>query len=438
MRDYAVFIAVFGLLPYILRHPYIGVLTWSWLSYMNPHRLGWGAAYDFPFAQIVAITLFTSLFFSREPKRLPMTGLVVLWMVFVVWMLITTLAAVYPDEAWIQLVKVLKIQLIIFLAMMIMGSAERIRMMIWVIFFSVGFFGIKGGVFTITTGGGARVWGPAGSFIQDNNPLAIALLMILPLGYYLIRHQAKDQWIKVAVGICMVLITFAIIGSYSRGAFLAIICVAGFLWLKSRNKLVIGVGILPLLPLVFLFMPEGWHDRMATIGEYESDGSAMGRINAWYYAINVATARLTGAGFESWHSATFALWAPDPLDVHAAHSIYFAVLGDHGWPGLLMFVAIFVWAWRIAARMIRVTREHPDYRWVADLSAMLQVSMVAYAVGGAFLSLAYFDLPWHFVAIIILLERYLESEGVVIQHKPTFAEQQRAARGVVASGRPQS
>ncbi len=71
MRDILVTLLVFGSLPFILKRPYIGVLVWSWISYMNPHRLTWGFAYSLPFAQIVAVTLLFSFLISREKKSYP-------------------------------------------------------------------------------------------------------------------------------------------------------------------------------------------------------------------------------------------------------------------------------------------------------------------------------------------------------------------------------
>ena len=178
MRDIALFVIIFGTIPFILRHPYIGVLVWSWLSYMNPHRLTWNIAYSFPFAQLVAVVLFISLLLDKEPKRLPKNGLIVVWILFVLWGLIATLNAFPdPDFAMFQYIRLIKIQVIIFVTMLVMHSAERIRLMIWVIFFSIGFYGIKGGLFTVVTGAAGRVWGPAGSFIEDNNHLAVALLI---------------------------------------------------------------------------------------------------------------------------------------------------------------------------------------------------------------------------------------------------------------------
>lgn len=419
MRDYLVTFLVFGSLPFILARPYIGVLMWSWLSYMNPHRLTWGFAYDMPFAKIVAITLFVSLVFSRDVRKPPMYPLTWIWLGFVAWMAITTATAIFPDFAGAYLSRVLKIQIIIFLTMMVMRTPERIHMMLWIIFLSIGFFGIKGGVFTLASGGNFRVWGPEQSFIEDNNHLAIALLMVLPIGYYL-YSQASQQWIKLGLAVAMPLIAVSVVGSYSRGALLAILAVSVFLWWKSRNRVVMGLAVLPLLPVLFVAMPSGWHDRMSSIADYEQDSSAQGRFNAWEYAYNVANDRITGAGFDSWSPETFARWAPDPRDVHAAHSIYFSVLADHGWIGLVFFLAIFLGAWRMATRISQVTDGLPEYRWMADLSRMLQVCFVAYAVGGAFLSMSYFDLPWHLVSFVIIMRAMLEEQGIPLKKKAGY------------------
>jgi len=420
MRDIALFALVFGLIPYILRHPYIGVLTWSWLSYMNPHRLTWAAAYDFPFAQLVAITLFVSLLINREEKRFPpMNGLLFTWIAFLAWTMITTLNAYYPNAAWSYEIQVFKIQLIIFIILWMMGSEQRIRLMVWVIFFSVGFFGIKGGIFTITTGGGGRVMGPAGTFIGDNNHLAVALLMVLPLGFYLSRYEVQRRLYRNLFLLAGLLITASVIGSFSRGAFLAIIAVSLYLWWKTPGKIISGaLGTLVLVTFI-LAMPQSWMDRMGTIDDYKQDGSAQGRINAWYYSINIANARLTGGGYLSWSGETFRKWAPNPNNIKVAHSIYFATLADHGWPGLILFLLIFIQSWFMAGKISRHVKKRgsPEDQWMKGLADMIKVSLVAYAVGGTFLSLAYFDLPWHMVAIIVLVDRLAREKGLY-QTKP--------------------
>lgn len=420
MRDIALFIIMFGILPFILRHSYIGVLAWSWVSYMNPHRLTWGAAYSFPFAQMIAITLFISLLFNKDKKYFPVNSLTVTWIVFMLWTLVTTQAAYYPDAAWAAEIQVIKIQLILFIALWMMGGGERIKLMVWTIFFSIGFFGIKGGIFTFLTGGAGRVFGPGGSFIEDNNHLAVAMLMVVPLGFYLRKYEVQRKLYKNLLLLCILLIVTSVIGSFSRGAFLAIGAVAGYLWLKTPGKILSGtVGVIVLL-LIVLMMPGSWMNRMSTIKDYDQDKSALERLNSWQYAINIASDRFTGGGYWSWSRETFAQWAPDPDTVFVAHSIYFEVLADHGWIGLLLFLAIFFQGWFMGGRIVRNVRARgsPEDEWMIGLAAMVKVSLVAYAVGGAFLSLAYFDLPWHLLVILVLIEVEAKQRGLYAKPKP--------------------
>ena len=402
MRDVLLTLFIFGTLPFILRRPFFGILVWSWLSYMNPHKLAWGFAVYFPFAQIVAITLFVALIFCKERKRIPINGLTVTWIIFMLWMAVTTIMALYVDSAQVQLTKIYKIQLITFLSMLLINSQKRIDLLIWVIVGSIGFFSFKGGIFTLLTGGAYRVWGPAQSYIEENNALAVATLMIVPLMFYL-RHITTDKRFKLFWLVAIALSLVSVIGSQSRGALIAILAVGFFFWLKSSSKLVSGLMIIILGVSVYSFAPANWHERMGTIVDYQNDGSAMGRINSWQYSINVASDRLTGGGLESWEAGSFAIWAPVPDDVHAAHSIYFSMLGDHGWPGLFMFLLILWLCWRYLGNVIKVTRNRPELANQNFLARMLQVSLVAYMSGGAFLSLAYFDLPWHLIAIAVLL-----------------------------------
>jgi probable O-glycosylation ligase (exosortase A-associated) len=154
---------------------------------------------------------------------------------------------------------------------------------------------------------------------------------------------------------------------------------------------------------------------MATIGTYEQDGSAMGRINAWETAINIANHKPTGAGFSMYNRTVFNIYAPrpneqraaDPSIPRAAHSNYFQVLGEHGWVGLALYLAIWWLSWRDAARLRKLTKGRADLSWVFRLAGMCQVSLVGFMVGGAFLSLAYFDLPYNLMVIIVVTKRWL-------------------------------
>lgn len=408
MRDIFVTGVIFGVLPFVLARPYIGILLWTWVSFMNPHRLCWGFAYDFPFAQVIAIVTFISVLISREPKKIPWTRETVVLLIFIGWMAITTIFAVYPLLAWPELNKVVKIQLMVFVTMMLMQNKERLNLLVWMMALSLAFYGVKGGIFTITHGGVYHVRGPEGTFIGGDNEMGLALIMTIPLLRYL-QLTATRAWLRYALIAAMVLCALAAIGSQSRGAMLGMAAMGVFLWLKSRGKLITGLMTAVAAALILMTMPQAWFDRMATIENYQQDQSAEGRINAWTMAFNLAKDRPLGGGFEAFQPGMFAVYAPNPGNVHDSHSIYFEVLGEHGFFGLFLFLTLGLMVWRTASWIIRRARGDPENRWAADLAAMVQVSLVGYASAGAFLGLANFDLYYTLIAVVVLCKTVLVS-----------------------------
>jgi len=418
MRDLFVGIVVFGFLPYALMRPYIGLYLYSWISYMNPHRLAFGWAFTFPWAYVIALTTLAGILFWKEPKRMPWTRELTVLSLFIFWMLVTTVFALYPDLAQEQLVKIFKIQLMIFITPLVINTKERLRGLMWVIVASLGFFGVKGGVFTILKGGVNHVLGPEGSFIAGNNELALALLMTIPLMRYLQLTEPK-RWIRNGLGVSMILTGLSVVGSQSRGALIGGLAIMLFLWLKSRQKLMTSLLLIVAVGLIAMVMPQEWYDRMNTIQDYQQDGSAQGRINAWWTAWNVAVSRPLGGGLEMFQPPTFQVYAPNPDMVFYAHSIYFQVLGEHGFVGLFLFLLLGFLAWRTGSWVIRAVKKSPEHKWAADLAAMAQVSLIGYAAAGAFLGLAYFDLPYHLVIILLLCKTLVQKElgGRVPKHR---------------------
>lgn len=411
MRDIVLTLFIAGILPFTLKKPHYGLLLWIWLGIMNPHRLTYGFAYNLPFAQISAIFFFISIVKNHKDLcPFPWNGVTVSMLAFLLWLGISPLFSFHPEfelDAWLR---VFKIQFMVLLGFLVVGNRNHLNSVVAILAISVGFYGLKGGVFTILTGGSNRVWGPAYSFIQDNNTLALAVIMVVPLFRYL-QLEMENKWIKRVCIVSILLCVVSVLGSHSRGALLAIVAMGTFLWFKSPKKLGLGIAILATVAVLVAFLPDEWFARMHTIQDYEQDTSAGGRINAWWAAWNVAVARFPiGGGFKMWELDVFAIYAPNPLHLQVAHSIYFQVLGEHGFLGLFLFLTIFFLAWRYGAYVIRVTRDRPELTWASNLAAMAQVSLVGYAVGGAFLSLSYFDLPYYLILILVVLKGIVREE----------------------------
>ena len=99
MRDLFITAVIFGLLPFVFKRPWLGILLWSWLGYMNPHRLAWGFAYSLPFSMIVGLVTIVAFMASKEKKAMTWTRETIVLLVFIGWMLFTTFFAFYPDLA---------------------------------------------------------------------------------------------------------------------------------------------------------------------------------------------------------------------------------------------------------------------------------------------------------------------------------------------------
>ncbi len=408
MRDLLVAFIVFGSLPFILRRPFLGILMLAWLGYMNPHRLCYTFMYDMPVVQIVAITTLIGMLVSQEAKRMVWSREIVALVILVVWMGLTTIQAPFFELATEQYVKVIKIQILTFMTLLMLTSRERVHLFIWAIVLSIGFYGIKGGIFTVVHGGVYRVQGPTGSFIGGNNEMALALVMTIPLMRYL-HLQETNKFIKLGLAIGMLLTALAAVGSQSRGALVGLALMGTMFWLKSRNKFATALLIALAGLAVYQVMPEAWYQRMGTIETYDQDASARGRINMWWLAWNLANDRIFGGGFEFWRVQAFSSYAPDPTNVRAVHSIYFQVLGDHGWVGLIIFLSLLGLTWLKCSTVMRLAKQQPNAMWARDLAAMLQVSLVAYMAAGTFLSLAYFDYLYHLVAVTVVVHFLIAS-----------------------------
>ncbi|MFZ6645821.1 putative O-glycosylation ligase, exosortase A system-associated [Undibacterium sp. TJN25] len=413
MRDYALFAVIFGLLPFAFKKPFVGVLMFTWVSLMNPHRLTYGAAYDFPFAALIVVVTLVGLLAAKQKKVFPVTPVTVVLILLIIWMLVTTLAAQEPDRAWAEWNRVMKTMFLVCVILLTVNTKHEIQVLAWTIALSLGFYGLKGGIFTILSGGGNHVFGPEGSYITDNNALALALITVVPIIWY-VQLTAKYKIVRYALMGLTLMTVVSAVGSYSRGALLGGACMFFFLWLKSRQKIRTGLVILLIVPLIYNVMPSQWFERMNTIDDYKQDDSALGRINAWGFAVNVASSNLTGAGFDCFTHRLFLIYAPDPLNHHAAHSIYFQVLGEHGYIGLALYLLFMFMAWRSGSRIIKRCKGREDLKWAADLAAMCQVSMIGFAVGGAFLTMAYYDLYYDIVVLLVLTEKLLSSESIPV------------------------
>ncbi len=247
------------------------------------------------------------------------------------------------------------------------------------------------------------------SFLGDGNDFSLSLAIIIPFSMFLFLDE-KSKMRKQMHLIVIALLSLCIIGTSSRGGTLALASVFFYMLLKSKRKLWGVVCILMLVCLVLLFAPPMYFERMETISDYENEGSAMGRIMTWKAATKMALENPilgVGAGqfpmkFGSGEYGSF-----ETSSAHVkwttAHSIYFLILGELGFPGIIFLLSIIISnLWSNENRISGLKKYDMELAFVYQrLFVCLNATLIGFAVGGTFLSALYYPHIYIIVALFV-------------------------------------
>jgi probable O-glycosylation ligase (exosortase A-associated) len=409
MRDSILLAAVAMASLFALRRPSFGLLTFAFLGFVGPQSYMWGFGRTFPFSQLVAVSTILGLFASSERKTLPIHRetllLILLWAYFGV----STLSALYPAEASEQLLLVSKVFLMILVATLVINTEEKLNSLIRIVGYSLGFYGFKGGLFAILSGGAFIVWGPEDTFLYANNSIGLALAMNIPVLLYLLKVE-QASWLRWILRSMLLLTYPAIICTYSRGAWLGMIMVTAMSLFKSRRRFVAIV----LAGLVVLAVqigpriaPDRLHQRYDSLVNYEEDSSAQSRFWNWEFCKRVGLAHpLSGGGFNLYRLESYANFYPEfltqwPGKVWSCHSTWLTLFAEHGLPGFVIWFTLLICCLR-SLRQIRAYGKSAGRLQLLNFVDMVQNSLVAYFVVGTFIDAAYFDIFYYFVAFIII------------------------------------
>ena len=444
MRDAVFFLVWMVLFPISFWSAHIGVLLWIWTALIAPGELLYGFMSSLPYNKIVAIITFGTLLFSQEKKRFYADGTIVLLVLLGLSASISNFTAIMPShDGQFLYEKMLKILVLAFVVSGVMWTRWRIHAAVLAICLAFGFDGMNDGLKYILSGGGHKIIGKYS--LGDNNHLALALLMTIPLVFYCYK-QSTEKFAKLCFLAVITLCVVTVIGSYSRGGFIGLIVMA-FMFLKNSKQKAASFSLIGLaVVLVLALAPATYFSRVDTINSVGDDNSFMGRVIAWKISTLIALDRPFGGGFHAvqlypvWnHYAgsignvlSFIETGPAGESPKAAHSIYFEVLGDLGVVGFSIFLALITAGFLNASRLKRYARQDSRQQWAGDLGAAIQVSLVVYCVSGGAVSMGYFET---FYVLLILLSRARRSVEEAMAEKAPPAPTRRTGR-VFATPRP--
>jgi probable O-glycosylation ligase (exosortase A-associated) len=408
-------------LPFCFTRPWIGVLVFAWLGYMNPHRLVGGFAADLPFGKFVAAATLLGWLRGARTYSLPRTREVYLLLALGITFLCSTmLTATHPALARTKLIEVSKILLMTGVTMALFRDRRRLHVLLLVMALSIGCLGFAGGVWALRTRWPTILWGPADSGIGDNNAFGFALTMVLPL-LALLRDEESRRWVRSVLLAMFGLSIVAIFATYSRGSFIGLLVVLTVMVAKRRTRDVALLAVMAAALATVVIAPPQWWARIAsiTLTAYEDDPSGYHRMRSWYVAFRTGLDHpVLGAGFWPFDVELYQRYLPGYVDFHDAHNHFLQVFAEHGFTGLILFAALLACVFRGLRRVMRTTRGDPARRWMSHYADVVEVSLVAYTVGGVFLNMAYFDLMYQLIAVAVILECEAGVEAPVANSSP--------------------
>jgi probable O-glycosylation ligase (exosortase A-associated) len=387
--------------------PFYALLFYLWNAYFRPDDWTYGgliASLNLSF--LIGTYLVLATAFSRPRLRVGVR--IVLLALFFAQTLFSTMQSehlAYSWSAWIEFSKVLTVAYVIIL---LTNDRTRFRYVLLIIAISLGFECAKQGWAQLFRAPGAQNNNSI-PFLGDNNGVAVGTMMLVPI-LSALAQTATRRWEAYGHRFVLIGVFLRGITTYSRGGFLAAAVLGIFSLARSRKKVRAFVGAGVIAGIVLTVMPHEFWDKMSTINasESERDDSAAGRLHFWVIAREMAEAKpLTGIGFSAYNLSFEAYNHPTQYGefsgARSVHSIWFGPLAELGYPGFLLFVALFgssVWSlWRISSK-VRHDREKQDIHIYANA---LLTSLVVFAVGGTFLPLQYNEMFWHFMALGITL-----------------------------------
>jgi putative inorganic carbon (HCO3(-)) transporter len=430
IRTLVVIVALVAGWSFAIQSPLYAAAFYLWIAYFRPEAWAWSDIFTtLNLSYFAGAFLLIRTAFSPTKLRLDFRG--VLLLLFLAQGLLSALLgpnSAYSMGYWQEFAKTIVVSYILTL---VINSAADLRLILTVIVLSLGFEAGKQGWATLVLNPGAPNTNGV-PFLGDNNLVAVGMAMLLPMVGAL--SATSTGWRKRAYQFLNIGVLYRAVSTYSRGGLLALSAVGGIYFWRSQHKLRTVAAFAIAVALVLPVLPQAYWDRMATITAPAEarDDSQQSRLHFWQVGLAMANDRpLIGVGHAGYPRAYNQYdWTEGRYQTNrAVHSAWFGVLAELGYPGLLLFVAIIFMSLR-ACRRVRKSAQRGEIPGPLGPYAIgLESALIAFMIGGSFVSFQYCEMLWHFFALTMALESVAVKEAAAERER-------RAALAAPASVAP--
>ncbi len=453
MRDliFVGYLAAIMLLAF--KRPFLFTLIYAYIDIVSPQRLSYFLLNSIPLSLIMFVLAFLGFLVSDDKKNVRIAPRWVLLLVLLAYCGYTTTIAAEPVAALEKWSWVWKALVFAAFLPLTLHTKLRIEALILTMVLCASALIVTGGIKTAAGGGG---YGSLVILIDDNSGLfegsiiSCVAIGIIPLILWLAKHGTifkPDRMVRLYAAALIFACLLIPVGTQARTG---IVCIAvlGILLLRYARYRMLYLGTVAIIGLAAIpFLPSSFTQRADTIKDYKADESASTRIAVWAWTWEYVKEHPMGGGFEVYRQNRIRYDIAQkekagelpPVDAPAVkeivdqgrafHSSYFEMLGEQGFPGLIIWLIIHiggVWRMEVIARMYR-KRDRPDEAWVAPLATALQNAQIIYVVGSLFVGIAFQAYFFMLIALQIGLDTYLSRRRKEAAWRPIKGQSIRPA-----------
>jgi O-antigen ligase len=387
---------------------------------------------------LVTLAFFVPTQFGLDGKPTASLREVNLVLIFALTALLSIPLAINPSEAWIGFSGTFIRCIVIFIVIVnVVRTETRLKGLLFLALASsiwLSVVAINDYRLGLATVEGYRASGRGTGIFGNTNDMALHVVTILPIAIALF-FGSRGLFRRALYGACIATMMAAIVLSYSRGAFIALVVVLLFIGVKigRRHRVEIVLAILSIAVLLVLFAPDNYGGRLLSIFIPSLDvaGSADARRGELFRSLYLALRHpLLGIGMDNYQPEM-------SYTGHVTHNSYTQVAAELGMTALVCYTLFILTPLR---KLSRIAHETYDARAKSPfyyLALGLQASLIAYMVCSFFLSVAFNWYVFYLVGYAVCLRRIYESETgkvVVVEKRKDRKRRERSGAPSIDSG----
>ena len=410
--SFVAFLAIGALSPFVLGLGYV------WIDMFLPQRISDALLQDVPVAMIMAVAALGSyvIMDRKDPPRASL--LLMLYFVLAVWITLTSTWAVAPGPAWFKWDPSFKTILFAAFLPFVFRTRVQIEAFVLVMLFASSAHMLPWGIKVIVSGGGyGRSLGQLGSnqsFLSESSAIAAICFSFIPFLLLFARQNIllpARRFVSWGLYAMVGLYALGAIGTFARVALVGIAVLYAGLWLQARRRgrfmVVAALGIV----VLGAFAGAQWTERIETTQDFTTENSSATRLAVWRWTWGFAQDNPLGGGFNAFVNNRIEVQTADPMNPQvqfsrAFHNIYFATLGEHGYPGLLIYGSILALTLHSLGRTRKALKGHPEHGWASDLAAATRLGLLVFLVCANFIDVSYNPVLWNMLGLGLCLQEY--------------------------------